>query len=59
MYLKIKNAIIAVLLTVMYRGWVVEGITKAKLIIICVYAFFSLFTLLELADEEYKKMRRR
>lgn len=59
MYLKIKNAIIAVLLTVMYQGWVVEGITKAKLIIICVYAFFSLFTLLELADEEYKKMRRR
>ena len=56
MYIKIKNAIIALLLTVMYRGWVVEGITKAKLIIICVYAFFSLFTLLELADEEYKKM---
>ena len=28
MYLKIKNAIIALLLTVMYEGWVIEEITK-------------------------------
>lgn len=59
MYLKIKNAIIAVLLTVMYKGWVIEEITKLRLISILVFAFFCIFALLETADKEYKKMKRR
>lgn len=58
MYLKIKNAIIAVLLTVMYESWVIEGITKAKLITILFFAFFCIFALLEMADAEFKRVDR-
>ena len=58
MYLKIKNAIIAALLTVMYESWVIEGITKAKLITILLFAFFCIFALLEIADEEFKRVDR-
>lgn len=58
MYLKIKNAIIAVLLTVMYKGWVIEEITKLRLISILIFAFFCIFALLEMADEEFKRVDR-
>lgn len=56
MCLKIKNAIIAVLLTVMYKGWVIEEITKVKLITILIFAFFCFFALLETADAEFEKV---
>lgn len=56
MYLKIKNAIIAVLLTVMYEGWVIEEITKLRLISILIFAFFCIFALLETADTEFEKV---
>ena len=58
MNLKIKNALIALLLTVMYESWVVEEITKVKLITVLVFAFFFIFTMLEMADEEYEKVDR-
>lgn len=59
MYVKIKNAIIALLITVMYMGWTVDGIPAAKLVIACICVFFSMFGLLETADEEYLKFRRK
>ena len=59
MYIKIKNAIIALLLTVMYEGWIVGEITKARLITILFFAFFFFFSMLEMADAEFVRVNRR
>lgn len=58
MYIKIKNAIIALLLTVMYEGWVIEEITKVKLITILLFAFFFIYSVLETADAEFERVDR-
>lgn len=58
MYLKIKNAIIALLLTVMYEGWVIEEITKVKLITILLFAFFFIYSVLETADAEFERVEK-
>lgn len=59
MYLKIKNAIISLLLMIMYCGWTVDGIKPITLAIACVGVFISIFVLLESADETYREARRR
>lgn len=59
MHVKIKNAIISLLLMIMYCGWTVEGIKPITLVIACAGVFISIFVLLEAADEAYREARRR
>ena len=54
-YLMIKNTIIALLVTVIYYKWLVEGISVWKMIIACITIFISMFSLLRLADKCYIK----
>ena len=54
-YLMIKNAIISLLLTVMYLRWLVEGIHPIKIVVGCVAIFVSLMYLLCMADDCYIK----
>ena len=59
MYVKIKNAIISLLLMIMYLSWTVEGIKTITLVIACAGVFISIFVLLEAADKAYRKARKR
>lgn len=58
-YLKIKNAIIAFLVTAIYLNWLVEGLNIAKMIIACIAIFVSMLAILELADKEYMKANKK
>ena len=58
-YLKIKNAIIAFLVTAIYLNWLVEGLNIAKMIIACIAIFVSMLAILELADKGYMKANKK
>lgn len=52
-YLMIKNAIITLLLTILYMSWLVEGISVLKVIIACVFVFVAFINLLQKADKHF------
>lgn len=56
-YLVIKNTIISLLLTVMYEGWLVEGINTFKIISACVVIFIFFMIVFNVADFYYIKER--
>lgn len=52
-YLVIKNTIISLLLTVMFLGWLVEGLRPIKMIVASIVAFVLFMNLLQTADKHY------
>ena len=52
-YLRIKNAIISLLLTVMYFSWLIEGLHPVKIIVACISVFVIMMNLLGMADDCY------
>lgn len=52
-YLRIKNAIISLLLTVLYFSWLIEGLHPVKIIAACIFAFMVIMNLLGMADDCY------
>ena len=54
-YLVIKNAIIAFLLTVMYINWLIEGLRPIKIVVACIVVFVAIMSLLRMADRCYMR----
>lgn len=52
-YLKIKNAIISILVTAIYLSWLINGLNVYKIVIACATVFVSMFSLLVWADKIY------
>ena len=58
-YLTVKNAIISLLLAIMYTSWLVEGLHPVKVIIACVSVFFTVMWLLTSADRCYMRTKKK
>lgn len=58
-YLAIKNAIIALLLTMMYTSWLIEGLRPIKIVVGCAAIFIAIMALLQMADKCYMKTKKK
>ena len=58
-YLVIKNAIIALLLTVMYSSWLIEGLRPIKIVVACIVVFVAIMSLLRMADRCYMRANKK
>lgn len=58
-YLVIKNAIISLLLTVMFLSWLVEGLHPVKIMVACVSVFVALMFLFQMADRCYIRINKK
>ena len=54
-YLTVKNAIIAILVTVIYLSWLIKGLSIVKIVFACMAIFVAMLALLMLADKCYMK----
>lgn len=54
-YLKIKNAIIAILVTAIYLSWLIKGLSIVKIIFACIVVFAFMMMLLGTADKRYMR----
>ena len=52
-YLKIKNAIISLLITAIYFSWLVDGLHPVKIAFGCIAIFVAMFSVLGRADKMY------
>ena len=52
-YLKIKNAIISLLITAIYCSWLVDGLHPLKIALGCIAIFVAMLSVLGRADKMY------